>query len=142
MLKITLFVALSALITTESTENICARNITIGKSILGAMNLSYPGLEAVSSAASHRNYNLACEALVEYYKTSNSSSKLRRKIVTPGTKRIGGAIDAMVEHDIYALAGVDTTAKVPRLPDGGLDWTYKGPNNDPEFMNCLNRKIK
>jgi hypothetical protein len=25
------------------------------------------------------------------------------------------------------------------MPDGGLNWTYKGPRDDVEFMNCLNR---
>ena len=42
-------------------------------------------------------------------------------------------------NDTFYLAGVDITAKVPRNADGGIDWLDKGPRNDVEFMNCLNR---
>jgi len=37
------------------------------------------------------------------------------------------------------MAGVDTSSVIPRNPDGGFVWTFKGPRNDVEFMNCINR---
>jgi hypothetical protein len=33
----------------------------------------------------------------------------------------------------------DVTAKVPRTANGGLDWNWQGPRNDPEFAWVLNR---
>ena len=37
------------------------------------------------------------------------------------------------------MAGVTTTGKIPRNADGGLDWLYRGPRDDVEFQNCVNR---
>jgi hypothetical protein len=37
----------------------------------------------------------------------------------------------------FTLQGV--TGTVPRHPDGGWDWTWGGPNHDPEFAWFLNR---
>ena len=39
--------------------------------------------------------------------------------------------------DTFEFQGV--TAKVPRRANGGLDWNWTGPNNDPEFTWFLNR---
>jgi len=39
--------------------------------------------------------------------------------------------------DVFTFQGI--TAKVPRLANGGLDWNWGGPNNDPEFTWFLNR---
>ena len=53
--------------------------------------------------------------------------------------KAGGSADQMLDHDIFTLSGVKQVAKIPRNADGGIDWYYKGPKSDPEFMNCLNR---
>jgi len=105
------------------------------------MNLSYPGLEAVAAAASVGDLNTACETLAEYYRNSNTSFWLRLPPVTPGSGRVGkgSLVDNAVDYDIYYMAGVTTSAKIPRNADGGLDWLNKGPRDDVEFMNCLNR---
>jgi len=43
-----------------------------------------------------------------------------------------------------ALTGIFTeqgvTGTLPRRPDGGFDWSWRGPNNDPEFAWFLNRQ--
>ncbi len=39
---------------------------------------------------------------------------------------------------IFTLQGVKGT--MPRHPDGGFDWTWRGPNDDPEFAWFLNRQ--
>ena len=119
--------------------NICGENSTIGTMIINAVNLSYPGLEQVAQYANQNDYNAACEALANYYQYSNTTYWLRIPPVTPGNQTAGGIVDEMVFHDIFYLAGVATTQFVPRNADGGLNWTYKGIYNDPEFMNCLNR---
>jgi hypothetical protein len=45
------------------------------------------------------------------------------------------ASDAL--HGTFTLQGVKGI--VPHTADGGLDWTWRGPNNDPEFAWFLNR---
>ena len=120
--------------------NICASNATIGNSLLSVLNLTFPGLEAVAAAAARGDAGGACAALASYYASSNTSAWLRRPPPPPPSSRMaGGAVDAMVLHDIFYLAGVEATAHVPRNGDGGLDWLYRGPRDDYEFMNCLNR---
>ena len=120
--------------------NICASNSTIGTSILTVLNLTFPGLEAVAAAAARGDAGGACEALAAYYASSNTSAWLRRPPPPPPSSRMaGGAVDAMVLHDVFYLAGVGATARVPRNADGGLDWLYRGPRDDYEFLNCLNR---
>ena len=122
-------------------QNICGENRTLGLAVMSMLNLSYPGLSSVAAAVENGDYGTACEELSLYYQNSNTSSWLRIPPVTPGTGRVGNTshVDEMVDSDIFYLAGVDMTAKVPRNPDGGLDWLNKGPRNDVEFMNCLNR---
>lgn len=116
--------------TALATPNICGMNSTLGQQVMSVLNLTWPGLEAVSEAFKVGDLNTACEALATYYKTSNTTSWRRLPPVQPGNKMVGGATDAMVLHDVFYLAGVDISAKVPRNADGGLNWTYKGPRND------------
>jgi hypothetical protein len=121
--------------------NICGENKTLGSAVMGALNLSFPGLEAVAAAARANDLDAACEALAAYYAAANTSSWLRIGPVTPGTGRVGAGsnVDNAVDHDLYYMGGVDTSGVIPRNADGGLDWLNKGPRNDVEFMNCLNR---
>ena len=119
--------------------NICGTNKTLGENVLAVLNLTYPGLELVAAAAAAGDLGGACEALSDYYKGSNTSYWLRHGPVAPGSSLAGGVADAIVFNDTFYLAGVGVTARIPRNADGGLDWVNKGPRNDPEFMNCLNR---
>ena len=79
------------------------------------------------------------QALARYYREGNTSAWLRIGAVAPGSAKAGGSADQMLDHDIFTLSGVKQVAKIPRNADGGIDWYYKGPKSDPEFMNCLNR---
>ena len=115
--------------------NICGQNATVGGWVVSAFNLSYPGLEAVAAAAHKGDLNTACELIAEYYKTSDSGSWLRVPAPPPSSKRAGGLPDEALD-DVFYLSGVDLKTKVPRNADGGLDWYYKGPRDDPECMNC------
>ena len=125
----------------RAADNICGTNATLGAHVMAALNLSFPGLEAVAAAESRGDLGAACEALAAYYSSSNGSFWLRIPPVAPGTGRVGNGslVDNAVDLDLYYLAGVTTQAVVPRNADGGLDWLDKGPRNDVEFMNCLNR---
>ena len=113
--------------------NICSQNRVIGLQVMAAVNLSYPGLEAVAAAQRSGDLDAACEALAAYYAAANTSSWLRMAPVAPGTGRVGNGseVDNVVDRDYFYMAGVDTGAVIPRLPDGGLNWTFKGPRNDP-----------
>ena len=54
-----------------------------------------------------------------------------------GTARIGGEADAVMLRDTYTF--FNEMGKVPRNADGGLDWSFTGPDNDREFCYDLNR---
>ena len=163
--------ALRAQAYVRSQPNICESNATIGRAVLAASTMSWPGLEDVAHQYAQGNLGAACAALASYYREGNSSAWLRIGPVTPGTKIAGGSADDLVLHDIFHLRvsrvrtrdlhwparfvvlrwmvphspgghsrhGVDQVAKIGRNADGGLDWLDKGPQADPEFMNCLNR---
>jgi len=126
---------------TAGSDNICSTNATVGHAVISALNLSWPGMGAVAAAAHAGDLGGACEAIAAYYAAANTSQWLRIPPVAPGTGRAGGAADDLL-RDIFYLSGVDVTAKIPRNADGGLDWLDHGPNNDPEFMNCLNRWVE
>jgi hypothetical protein len=116
--------------------NICSQNLAIGRAVIAAMNLSFPGLEPVAKAAAAGAFGDACDALASYYETCSSGNWLRYPPVTPGTGRAGGAADLALKN-VFTLLG--ETVEIPSNPDGGLDWLDKGPRGDVEFMNCLNR---
>eukprot|EP00040_Diaphanoeca_grandis_P024171 m.132586 g.132586 ORF g.132586 m.132586 type:complete len:852 (-) comp29619_c0_seq1:45-2600(-) len=132
--------ATSAISEIAPPPNICAQNASIGQAVISAVNLSWPGMEAVKSAATANDLGAACEALATYYKNGKTSEWLRLPVIpVPSARRAGGDADDLVDHDIFHLSGVGQVAKIPRNADGGIDWLDKGPKNDPEFMNCLNR---
>ena len=113
--------------------NICATNRSIGQAVVAAVNLSWPGLGSVQSAVAAGDLGGACEALADYYREGNTSAWLRiPKSPAPSSRKAGGDADDLVEHDIFHLSGVGQVAKVPRNPDGGINWLDHGPKNDPE----------
>ena len=118
--------------------NVCGSNATLGANVLSVLNLTWPGLGAVAAAARRGDLDAACEALAEYYSTANTTLWLRRPAPPPSTRRVGGSTDAVVFQDYYAEGGLGS-GRVPRNADGGLDWLFRGPRNDPEFQNVLNR---
>ena len=125
------------------TPNICGTNGAIGAAVIGAVNLSWPGLGAVKAAADANQLGAACAALAAYFRDGNSSRWLRLPASPhPSHRRAGGAADDLVDRDVFHLSGVGQVAKIPRNPDGGLDWLYKGPKTDPEFMNCTATSVQ
>mmetsp|Transcript_1362 Transcript_1362/g.4443 ORF Transcript_1362/g.4443 Transcript_1362/m.4443 type:complete len:757 (-) Transcript_1362:115-2385(-) len=126
----------------DTATNICGSNATIGRAVVASYNSSHPGLEGFAAAVASGDLNGACEALIEYYRTGTSGSWLRwtppANFTWNSTVRVGGQTDQILD-DVYFLSGVRCTAKIPRNADGGINWYFKGPHDDPEFMNCLNR---
>ena len=112
--------------------NICATNASIGHAVIGAVNLSWPGMDDVRMAAAGGDLGGACEALAKYYRDGNTSAWLRLPATpAPSARRAGGEADDLVLHDIFHLSGVGQVAKIPRNPDGGIVWVDHGPKNDP-----------
>ena len=106
---------------TTSASNLCGSNATIGTHVISVLNLTYPGLEKVKASVNAGDLNAACEALADYYKTANTSSSYRHPSPPPGNSTAGGVVDEMVFKDIFYLSGVDISAHVPRMPDGGYN---------------------
>eukprot|EP01051_Picozoa_sp_SAG22_P022132 SAG22_NODE_5182_length_1068_cov_1.867905_2_plen_206_part_00 len=104
-----------------------------------ALNLSYPGLEAVQAAVAAGDRGAACNALAAYYAAPKHAPWLRHAAPAVGTALAGGAVDATMLNDTYDFYG--EVGKVPRNPDGGLDWYNRGPVDDDEFMFALNRMV-
>lgn len=111
-----------------------------------ALNPDYPGLDAAARAdlkamaagrAPGKQENQWAADLGKYFE--ERAAPLPAKVLTAlpdwnaDTKRT--ADEAL--RDVFTFQGV--TAQVPRLANGGLDWKWGGPNNDPEFTWFLNR---
>ena len=47
-------------------DNICGTNVSIGAAVIGAVNLSWPGLGVVKAAADANQLGAACAALAAY----------------------------------------------------------------------------
>lgn len=119
-----------------SVDCFCQRHPDRVQRLFEALNLDGKGLEATKAAAAARDWPEACRALLAYYRSSAWSTKLRVAHKAPSPVR-DPAGDAIL-GDVYTL--YEVPAKVPRRPDGGLDWTYNGPSGDKEWGWGLNRQ--
>lgn len=100
-----------------------------------SLDLDRPGLEAVKAAADRNDWPGACQALLDYYMSSAWAARMRMEPKPPTQDRDASG-DAILD-DVFTLYTV--SAKTPRRPDGGLDWTYNGPGGDKEWGWGLNR---
>jgi hypothetical protein len=69
-----------------------------------------------------------------YY--SKSDRVIPGKDLPPASDQPHPVADTILQ-DIYSFQGVK--GKVPRLPDGHLDWDHRGPQNDVEWAWAMNR---
>lgn len=118
-----------------SIEHICEKHTDRVDTLLDALNLSLPVLRPVREAVQAKDRAAACRALLDYYRNAKTVSWLREGPVAPGDKREARA-DAILRDEITCYK---IPAKVPRRPNGGLNWNYNGPNNDREWGWGLNR---
>ncbi len=119
----------------ESLEALCAAEPERVERLFAAMDLERDGLDTCRTASEAGDWPEACRALLDYYAAQDHPAWLRRELPTPGTEHFADA-DAILEGRITYDA---VTAQVPRRLDGGLDWTYNGPDNDREWGWGLNR---
>lgn len=119
----------------DSCKDVCQEHPDRVKALFAALNLGYPGLESVKKDVEAGDLPRACDDLLAYYRNGASGAWLRRTPPQPGTGQVPGA-DAILNDTFTA----DTISmKVPRLPDGHLDWACNGPLNDREWGWDLNR---
>jgi hypothetical protein len=99
------------------------------------LDLNRPGLEAVQAAVHRRDWAIACEELVLYYRHSPIPENLRRLPLEFGIQLDLDA-DALLQ-DTFTFQRA--TGTVPRTPQGRLNWAYRGPYGDSEWGWFLNR---
>ena len=118
-----------------SVEWVCKRYPNRVSKLLAALDLGRKGLERVKDAVEKKDFPAACEALLDYYRKSDSGAWLRKE-----PPKSGKGTDPTCEKilkDTFTFYTV--TAKVPRRKTGGLQWAYRGPENDTEWAWALNR---
>jgi hypothetical protein len=98
--------------------------------LFDALDLTRPGLEGVKAAVDREDWPAACDSLVAYYRRCDSGSWLRRSQPPTPNERKSGPRQKTTDKtmaDVYEFGSVE--AQVPRTEEGGLDWTYQGPND-------------
>ncbi len=106
--------------------------------IEGLMNYLDPGrpeLSGVRRAWNKGDTTAACKSLLAHYRDTDQVDWLRNPPIDNNEETLKLADEIL--GDIYH--GYGDKGKVPRLPDGHVDWTHRGPNNDRQFANRINR---
>ena len=103
--------------------------------LLQSLDLQHPGLQMVKEAVDRGDAVAASEALLTYYRNSNTGSYYRKEQPSPSKEKNPEA-DSILQ-DIFTF--YELPDRVPRLSDGRLDWTHTGPDNDIEWAWGLNR---
>ncbi|MFY0654830.1 MAG: alginate lyase family protein [Cyclobacteriaceae bacterium] len=119
----------------SSVEDVCQLYPDEMKSMLGAYNLDFEGLEDVKDAYAKNDLAKACQHLLEYYKNSDNAPHLRME--TPATSDKAEAHADTILTNVFVVQNV--RGEVPYGEDGHRDWYYKGPNNDREWAWLSNR---
>ncbi len=104
------------------------------ENLFESLDLDRPGLETVHRAILDNDYVAACHALVEYYRTAPTATWLRR--VPPAVNNEADPRADAILSDTYTF--YDQQAPLRRTRTGGIDWSYNGPRNDPEWAWSFN----
>lgn len=124
-----------ALPSQTSVEWVCSNYSESVIKLFQNLDLTKYGLEKVSAAVDKNDLPAACNALIEYYKKCDSGNWLRKQL-----PKMSSSTNPQAQEIINDIITSQTvSSKVPRLSSGGLDWTYKGPDNDKEWAWFLNR---
>lgn len=124
----------------DSVKWVCQAYPQRVKALLESLDLGRPGLEAVRSAAQSGDIEAAGEALLKYYRSGSSAKWLRadraKAATAPSTNPNTKVADAILD-DTFTF--YEQTDRVPRRPDGGWQWSHKGPANDQQWAMAFNR---
>jgi hypothetical protein len=119
---------------TRSVEWVCAHAPERVSLLFDSLNLDRPALAKVKEAVLARDYPAACHALILYYRTAPTAKWLRHPLVSE-TRKSDARADSILSDKLEFYG---KRAAVPRTAAGGLDWTFAGPHNDPEWNFSLN----
>ncbi len=103
--------------------------------IFHTLNLDLPELSEVNKFYRKGDLVSASNALLSYYKQDEIVNERKSKTLGASLP-IGSTADEIVDNWI-AIQG--QIGKLPRLPNGRLDWHYTGPKNDQEWAWGVNR---
>lgn len=117
-----------------SVEDVCNAFPEKVEALFKALNLDYEGLEDVKRAYNAGNLPEAGRLLLDYYGRKERILPAE-KLPTPTDETVADAETIM--RDTFTIQGV--TGLMPRLPDGRINWEYRGPQNDDEFAWLTNR---
>jgi hypothetical protein len=118
-----------------SEKDVCAAYPDQMKSIFENLDLNYKGLENVKKAYEKNDLPNACDLLLKYFSKSETAGRLKKEQPKFSEKTVSEA-DSILQ-DIYTFQRI--AGHVPRLPDGHLNWSFNGPEDDIEWAWALNR---
>lgn len=101
-----------------------------------SLDLESDKLAAVREAVANQDWATASQSLLAYYQHVDNPA-FPSAVEKPQRDEATIARADAVLNDTFTF--YDQTAKVPRRPDGGLQWDYTGPANDNEWAWALNR---
>ena len=119
----------------KTIEDVCTHYPDRIDYIFKNLDLENNELEDVATAYYNKDVILACQLLLEYYKTKYSERSGREKLpeISVKTSTLGDSII----NDVFTFQNV--AGKVPRNSSGHLAWAYTGPEDDIEWAWALNR---
>ena len=118
-----------------SVNNVCKNYPEEINKLFTKFNLDYPGLEKVKAAYKEGKIVTACQYLLDYYKNGNTVSYLR--VEQPSVTNKRETLGDTILKNVFVIQTV--RGQVPYGEDGHRDWSYRGPNNDPEWAWLSNR---
>ncbi|MBX7255202.1 MAG: heparinase II/III family protein [Candidatus Hydrogenedentes bacterium] len=131
-----LVAALSTAFAQEDLADFAKSNSERIKALFDSIDLQKPELASVQAAAVKQDWGKACASLVEYYQNT-ANPAFPSLLPKPQVDAAAIAKADAVLNDTFTF--YDLTDKVPRRPEGGLDWNHTGPNSDKEWAWALNR---
>ncbi len=118
----------------RSVEWVCANKPDRVRALFDSLDLDRPGMATVKKAVLAKDYPAACTALIEYYRSAPTARWLRHDAVTPRERSWPDA-DAILADTVNFYGH---RSRIRRTASGAIDWTYKGPDNAPEWRYSLN----
>ncbi len=101
--------------------------------LMAALDLTRPELAQVQAAAQKKDWLAACQALLAHYQDRFAPVEVRNN----KDANVQGA-EAIMQGEFTFF---EMTAPIQRTATGGVDWEYKGPDNDREWAWIFNRQF-
>ena len=116
-------------------EWVCQEQSQRVDALFEALDLKSEALTGVNEAWRQGDKVKACRVLLDHYAGSDLAERWGSERVVAGEDTTTAA--EAILRDEYTFLNV--TGSPDRKPDGSLEWTYRGPNDDAEWAYFLNR---